>query len=91
VLYAIVRGDLPCVTVIPTLQYDTASQNCVIKTVSVFAVACYKFRPRTSSSGEGSVKCKTKAVLVFKEISFIQNFLVINELRGESITWLGAA
>ena len=78
-----------CVTVIPLLQYDTASHICVIKTISVFAFVCYKFRHRTSSSGDAGEKCKTKAVLVFKDISFTQNFLVVSELRGKSITWLG--
>jgi len=80
-----------CVTVIPLLRCETASHICVIKTITVLEVACYKFRPRTSSSGDTGAQYKTKTVLVFKEISFIQNFLVISEWRGKSISWLGTA
>ena len=49
------------------------------------------FRPRTSSSGDGREKCKTKAVFVFTEVSFVKEISHDKELQYKSIIWLGTA
>jgi len=53
---------------------------CIVKTVTVFTVASYMFRVGRSPSGEGGAKYNRNAVLVLKEISFLQNFVMISKL-----------
>ena len=54
----------------------------------VFTVA-HMFRPRRSLSGKGGKKYKRKAVgAYFKEISFLQTFVIIHRLHKISITFL---
>jgi len=91
VLYAIVKGDLPLCYYNSIITERHSQSYLCYKKISVLEVAYYRFRSRTSSSGDGGEKFKIKAVLVFKGISFIQNFLVISELRYKSIIWLGTA